>query len=93
MNTDNKNSIIADTLYGDNAKNFFSFTVCRNPVDKLLSVYNYLRDMFLSGNLKSSSKLATQWTIFHDAAILSLPLPTWKEFLNLTSKDTQNVRS
>ena len=41
-----KRRIIFDTIYHDNSENYSSFIVCRNPVEKLLSVYKYLLDMF-----------------------------------------------
>ena len=41
-----KREIILDSLYFDNSEDFLAFTVCRNPVERLLSVYKYLSDMF-----------------------------------------------
>ena len=46
FNESTKRDIILDTLYFDNSEEYFSFTVCRNPVERLLSVYQYLGDMF-----------------------------------------------
>ena len=39
-----KREIIKDTLYQNNSQNFTSFVVCRNPLEKLYSVYQYLGD-------------------------------------------------
>ena len=41
-----KRRIIMDTLTGDSANSpYLSFFVCRDPVEKLVSIYNYLIDM------------------------------------------------
>ena len=42
-----KRRIILDTLKGESANSsYLSFFVCRDPVEKLVSVYNYLIDIF-----------------------------------------------
>ena len=41
-----KREIIFDSLYFENSEDYLTFTVCRNPMERLLSVYKYLGDMF-----------------------------------------------
>ena len=46
-----KREIILDSLYLGNSEGYLAFTVCRNPVERLLSVYQYLDDMFQRKNI------------------------------------------
>ena len=54
-----KREIIKDTLYQNNSQNFTSFVVCRNPLEKLYSVYQYLGDTW---NCKLWHNLVTIFT-------------------------------
>ena len=60
LNEKSKRDIIVDSLYGENSENYFSFVVCRNPIERLSSVYRYLTDLFGS----SWRKLAKSKEIF-----------------------------
>ena len=46
-----KREIILDSLYLDNSEGYLAFTVCRNPVERLISIYQYLDDMFKRKNI------------------------------------------
>ena len=60
-----KREIILDSLYFDNSEDFLAFTVCRNPVERLLSVYKYLGDMFeIRRIFKSHSNNKSAWNYF-----------------------------
>ena len=46
FNSSKKWDIIFGSLYANNPEKYLSFFVCRDPVERLKSVYKYLRDMF-----------------------------------------------
>ena len=50
-----KKRIIMETLTGGGDTSYLSFFVCRNPVERLVSVYNYLIDMLARKRGKSRS--------------------------------------
>ena len=49
-----KKRIIQESLGSKNNSSYFSFFVCRKPVDRLVSIYNYLSYMFSKFSLKGS---------------------------------------
>ena len=49
-----KRRIIQDSLRFRNNFSYFSFFVCRDPLDRLVSIYNYLSHMFSRFSLKGS---------------------------------------
>ena len=49
-----KTRIIQDSLRSENNSSYFSFFVCRKPVDRLVSIYNYLSYTFSRFSLKGS---------------------------------------
>ena len=46
-----KKRIIQESLRLKNSSSYFSFFVCRKPVDRLVSIYNYLTYMFSTRNI------------------------------------------
>ena len=75
----------------DQGENFTSFLVCRNPLDKLLSLYNYLFHKFENtcANEKNlrKSKMIKNWNEFSTAVINNSTLPSWHQFLEMVTMD------
>jgi len=77
-----KREIIFDSLYFENSEDYLTFTVCRNPVERLLSVYKYLGDMF-QRRMTNANRLATKWSFFHQSLLVNRSIPSWQDFLDV----------
>lgn len=61
---------------------YISFLVCRNPVEKLLSVYNFMRYQVLENEKNMKKKTPPEWQHYFPR---SNP-PSWKTFLEKLSR-------
>ena len=86
-----KMKLINEILYQENPDNYTSFVVCRDPLDKLVSVFNYLCQRFSDKEIHNSelrnSTLTRNWPSFTAAVRDNNPLPTWKQFLEIVASD------
>ena len=82
-----KFQLVNNILYQNFTDNFTSFLVCRNPLDKLLSLYKFLCNKFgnMLANRKKSrkSKMNRNWNEFTTAVINNSTLPSWHQFLEM----------
>ena len=57
--------------------NYVSFIVCRDPIEKLLSVYNFMKFQVLENERNQKKKNPPEWQKYFS----SRNIPTWKTFL------------
>ena len=61
---------------------YVSFLVCRDPVEKLLSVYNFMKYQVLENERNQKKKNPPEWQKYFS----SRNIPSWKTFLFKLSK-------
>ena len=66
----------------DPAHDYISLIVCRNPVEKLLSVYNFMKYQVLKNEKNMKKKNPPEWQKYFNKN----NLPNWKQFLEKLSR-------